>query len=395
MGASGTEVKTNWRAALVWAAAVTLMAAGWQWVTVRYNYGGDWSALFYTGAATPLPPGVAEEQIHRVHDGVGYDGQYYHLIAHDPAMRGPEKQFVDNPRLRWRRILLPALAFWAAGGDGERVDSAYSVVVLAFVFLGAYWLAEWAIGAGLHPAFALLFLAFPAVAVSLDRYTIDVALAALAIGFALAERDGWAPWKVAALLVVAPFARETGGVVIAAFALDAVLRRKWRTVAVAAAAAVPYAAWVWYVAARTAPDQTVFASWIPFAGLWQRTIHPIQDSTATSWLMTAAVLEYAAVWGVWVAVGLTAWLISKGKRDTVTLAAAVFAAVFVAFLGQEQAWSGVYSFGRTMSPLVIWVALAGLALRRWICLSPMALMLPRILWQLAPQWRGIVHGVLR
>ena len=380
----------------MWAALTASAALGWQALTVRYNYGGDWSALFYTGQSTAVPPEIAREDVYRVNDATGYDGQYYHMIAHDPLLRGETMRFLDNPRLRWRRILLPALAYGAAGGQSDRVDSAYGAVVLGCVFLGAFWMARWAVAWGRHPAWGLLFLAIPAVAVSLDRYTIDVALAALAVGFAA---EGGAcfslpVWRIWPILVLAPLARETGIILIAAYALDAALRREWRRVALAAACAVPSALWLAYVAQRTPADATVFASWVPFHGLMERTLQPIQESVATGWLVRAAILEYVGVRGMWVAVALAAVLLWKGKRDLTALAAALFVAVFVAFLGQPQAWSGVYSFGRTMSPLLIWLALAGLASGRWVFLTPLAMTAPRILFQLAPQWRGVWHGLL-
>jgi hypothetical protein len=70
----------------------------------------------------------------------------------------------------------------------------------------------------------------------------------------------------------------------------------------------------------------------------------------------------------------------------------MFAVAFVALLGQPQAWSGVYSFGRTLSPLLIWLGMEGLRSRSWTFLLPLGLMAPRLLFQLQPQWRGILLG---
>jgi len=378
------------RSTLLWAALAVALAAGWQALTVHYNYGGDWSALFDTGAYTAAPPEIAVEGTYRFADSQGYDGQYYHFVAHDPLLRRDTARYVDNPRLRWRRILLPALAFLAVGGAGDRVDSAYGVMVLAFVFLGAWWLGVWSVRAGRHAAWALAFLAVPAVAVSLDRYTVDVALAALAVGFAVHGAEDRS-WRMLVILALAPLARETGAILIAAYLLCAARRRDWRAVGLAAAAVLPYAAWLLYLAGRTAPDQTVWASWVPFAGLLARTLHPIQHSTATRWLREAAAFEYLGVLAMWLAVVLAGILLWKRKQNLVTVAAALFAAVFVAFLGQAEAWSGIYSFGRTMSPLLIWLGLAGLSTRAPQYLAPAALMLPRIVLQLEPQWKGITR----
>src|SRR5581483_5363375 len=103
----------------------------------------------------------------------------------------------------------PAAAYLLAGGDTERVDSAYLVATTLFVLLGVYWSALWCVRANVHPAWAAAYLLVPAVLVSLDRGTVDVSLAALCAGFAVyaASPPGVA---MAAVLLLAPFARETG-----------------------------------------------------------------------------------------------------------------------------------------------------------------------------------------
>ena len=41
----------------------------------------------------------------------GYDGQVYHLIAHDPWMRRGSAEAIVYPTFRYQRILVPALAW--------------------------------------------------------------------------------------------------------------------------------------------------------------------------------------------------------------------------------------------------------------------------------------------
>ena len=382
------------RASLLYALLAAGMALGWQALTVHFNYRGDWSALFDTGGYVAMPPDIERESVYRFPDSAGYDGQFYHVTAHDPLLAKADAQYLDNPRLRWRRILLPALAFLCAGGDRRRVDSAYEIVVLAFVFAGAYWLALWCRRAAVHPAYSLAFVLVPAVLVSLDRFTIDVALAALAIAFAVygAEERGW---RILLVLAAAPFARETGLIAIAAFAVYGVLLRDRRALWLSIAAAVPYSAWLWYVNAHTNADQSMWASRVPFLGIARRTLHPVVDAVNTQWLRTAALLDYVALLGIWAAALLAGLLVWRRKRDLVAIAAALFAAVFVVFLADPQSWSGAYSFGRTMSPLLIWLGLAGVARRSWLLLLPLAMVIPRIFFQLGPQWSRVLHGLLR
>ena len=112
------------RAPLIVAALSTGLVLLWQFLNVHYNYRDDWTALYDTGAFRRIPPAISNEQIYLFNGSPGYDGQFYHFIAHDPWMRHGTASYVDNPRLRWRRILVPALAWLAALGQPDYVDSA-------------------------------------------------------------------------------------------------------------------------------------------------------------------------------------------------------------------------------------------------------------------------------
>ena len=145
-----------------------LGATSWQVSNIAFLYAGNPTGLFYTGAKTPLPPALTGGHTRRVSDEVGYDGQFYHVIAHDPLNRRGFISYVDNPRLRWRRIGVPGLAALLAAGSDRMVDYIYIAIELAFVFLGTFWLSRFVEKRNLHPAWGLTFLLIPAVAVSLD-----------------------------------------------------------------------------------------------------------------------------------------------------------------------------------------------------------------------------------
>ncbi|MBP1600100.1 MAG: hypothetical protein H6Q06_251, partial [Acidobacteria bacterium] len=68
------------------AATALLLALAWQYLTVRFNYGTNWTALFHTGEATALPPSPENQSVYRFPGSLGYDGMYYRLIAHDPLL---------------------------------------------------------------------------------------------------------------------------------------------------------------------------------------------------------------------------------------------------------------------------------------------------------------------
>ena len=96
-------------------------------------------------------------------------------------------------------------------------------------------------------------------------------------------------------------ARETGVCLIVAFAVVQLRRRNWRGASLAAAAALPFCAWMLFLHSRTAPDYTVFASCIPLKGLVLRTLQPLQYATTSAWLRKAAALDYLAILGIWAA----------------------------------------------------------------------------------------------
>lgn len=363
----------------------------WQALTVHFNRQDDWSSLFHTGQFIAMPPAIEPEGTLRFRGEQGYDGQFYHFIAHDPWLHGDTKRFVDNPRLRWRRILVPGLAWLLALGQADYVDSTYTIVVLAFVFLGIFWLSEYCVTRGVHPAFGLMFLLVPAVLVSIDCFTVDVALAALCCGLAVygTERS----WRALTILALAPLARETGVVVIVAYVLFWAWRQDRRGVLIGLLGACPYLAWLAWLTRHTGPDHTPFASLRPFAGLWDRTLHPVQFPLTSDWLKHAAILDYVAVLGIWAAVILCVRLIWRRKVELLSVAAVLFTAIFVVFVNQPQAWSEAGAFARTMSPLLIWLALIGIAEGSWLYHLPLAMTCLRPLFQLGPQWHGILHGL--
>lgn len=347
----------------------------WQFAAVHRKFDDNWTAIYYTGEYVQTPPALGDEDVYRFRGSAGFDGQFYHFLAHDPWIRLGSERYVDNPRLRWRRILLPALAWMFALGQPEFVDSAYVGVMAGFVFLGAYWLTLYCARCGLAPWWGMAFALVPAVLISLDRGTVDVALAALCVGFALyAEQSR----LVYPLLALAPLARETGICLIAAFVAVEVRRRCWRRAAIGALMALPFAAWMLYLNAHTAADATVFASWMPLAGLVARTLHPAQYALSSAWLRKAAALDYLAVLGIWLALIL---VLVRPRMTMLRATGLAFAAVAI-FLAQPQAWGETYAFGRTLSPLLLFPALEGIAKRRWWTLVPLALVVPRVLYQI-------------
>ena len=162
-----------------------------QFATVRYNYGGNWTALFRIAPHLPVPEFLLSERLYMFQGTEGYDGQIYHLIAHDPWMTRGTAAAIDDAAFRYQRIFVPALAWTLALGRDQYVHAAYFAVILGFVFAGVFWLARLAESRGRHPAWGLAFLAVPATITSLDRMTADIALAAFCVGYVLYAGSAW------------------------------------------------------------------------------------------------------------------------------------------------------------------------------------------------------------
>jgi hypothetical protein len=282
--------------------------------------------------------------------------------------------------LRWRRILIPGAASLLSLGHPRFIDPAFFTVILAFVFLGTYWFSQYCCCYGLHPAWGLLFMCVPAVAISIDRMTVDIALAALCAGFALYAAKN-AVWQLYFVLLLAPLARETGAALIAAFCMRLMIERQWARALRFSTAAAPFVIWMLFIVGRTGPDFTRWVSAMPLRGLLARTLHAVPYAVTSRGLALAGALDYLALLGVWLALAFAIramWTRSAGPLD---IAIYIFAA-FMAFLSEPDIWAQAYGFARTQSPLLMCIALQGLRSRSWQALAPMCLAAPRIAFEM-------------
>ncbi len=374
--------------------AAVLLAFAWQWLTVRYTYQGNWTGLFCTGAAQRIPPRtLLPENVHAEPNSAGFDGQFYHYIAHDPLLKTGLASYVDSPRLRYRRILIPGLAYLFAAGRQQAIDPAYFAVVLAFVFLGAWWLSRFAVRGGRHPAWGLLFLLIPATLAGIDRMVVDIALLALWAGYAVyASEERRAP--VFVLLALAPLARETGFAMIAIHGLWALWHRQFRLAMASCAAALPCLAWYAYLYRSIGPDANQWVALSP-SGLLDALIHPYPYpwSAAVNAMVTG--LDYLSAAGAVAGVALLLRLRGLRSGAPVPLAAAVQGALgaFLVLSGSRDLWVHVYGYARVMSPVFLLLLLSALAGRGWVNLVPFAMVLPRMAIEFSgDSWR-IVRGL--
>jgi hypothetical protein len=308
----------------------------------------------------------------------------YHLIAHDPWMRKGSREAIAGAPFRYQRIFVPALAWTIALGQDRWIDRAYYAVILGFAFLGVHWLALIAARASLSPAWGLAFVLAPATVVSIDRMTVDIALAALVCGFALYV--GRAPvWRVAVLLACAALTRETALPIVAGYAVYLVTRKQFRAAVLIAASTLPAAAWFVYVGGMESSPVISYATWVPFAGFIERVVHPSSYSGAAWKTVIAMACDYLALAAVAItlALGVRLALARKWEPQTAAVYGLAIAAIFI---GSRGVWEEADAFGRVLTPLLVLTALQFVDRRPWLAFAPMVMMdapIALTLWQQA------------
>lgn len=366
----------------------------WQALTVHYSFGGNWTALFCTGTSSKPPLALMQsEKIYLFQNSSGYDGQLYHYVAHDPFFARGFSNSIDTPRLRYHRILVPGLAFLLALGQDRAIDAAYIFVVTGFIFLGAYWLSRIAVSQGYSAALGLLFGAVPAVLISIDRLTVDVALAACCAGFALYAQEQ-SRYKLYAVLVTAALARETGLLLVAAYAIYLLGKRQFQQAIVFSTAAVPAGCWYIFVQLHTTSGNPGFISLALFEGLIHRVLnpYPYPYSFPANIVAIASSLDLLALAGI---AGALGWALYRGSRRAwtpVTVAIYLFAILTIT-LSRGDAWTEIYAFGRTLTPLVLLSALDGLTVGSVIPALAMLALDPRIGLQVGEQILNVARGI--
>lgn len=349
------------RVALVAALLVLL----WQALTVHYNYRGNWTALFRTGSLVPVPPQLAPST-YIFQGSIGYDGQFYRYVARDPSPTGKYAEYVDDPRRRFQRILLPALAHLTGYSD-----SALIALVSLFSGLGVYWTARYLASNGVRAEWGLLFLFMPATLTSVDRILLDGALLALFAGFVLyVEEERWRALLL--VCIAAPLVRDTGMILPASVVVQMLWKRDWRKAALFAASTVPSLAWWGYVASVTPPTSTVSVFGWPLVGIVLRLFSPRSVPDA----LTQAILRLTdglALLGLLAAFYLGVRELAALRTKAAQVAVSSFLALGLVLTG-TSILTDPYSFSRPVSPLLLTLTIAALCGRsRWNLFPPAAM----------------------
>jgi hypothetical protein len=376
-----------------------LAVLSWQALTIHFNFQDNWTALFVTGEHFTVPPSLAAEHVWQAPKSDGWDGQFYHFIAHDPFLTGGMVRYTEAARLRYRRILIPAAAFLLATGQAGAIDWAYRLVILLFFVLGTCWTARLAKQYGRNPAWGLLFFFLPAAVASASRMAVDVGLCALVAAFVLYSGERRDSRKLYAVLVLAGLVRDTGLLLTAAYCLwvlagkEQPLRKRVARAAVFGSAALPTLAWYLYVYSRTPPYPGGASLSIPLSGLIDRFIHLIPYPFAPWFNLIIRSLDRLALMGI-----LLAFVLATTRHITERLKRpSGYAAILFVLLGlllwHPGDWLDAIDYGRILSPLLFLLALEALETGSWLALAPLGMELPRFGLQMGSQAWGIIKGI--
>ncbi len=151
-------------------------------------------------------------------------------------------------------------------------------------------------------------------------------------------------------------------------------------------------AWYCYLKVKI-PGHSLGMSLMPFAGVFRAILHPWTYPAGTQFVTAVRVADYLALAGMLLAFGLTLIWFARRPDDPSLMAAMLFTAMAL-LMNYPDPWPNVYHYGRGYTPVL--VCLAGIAAqyrKPWL-LAPVAMMLPRIAIQLAPQALGIFRWIV-
>ncbi len=161
------------------------------------------------GGDRARPPFVFDEGYPLEQGGFGTDGQQYLFIAHDPLLqRGDMVPFIDAPRYRYGRILLPGLAATVCAGNSRCIPRAILGFNLVFAAGIGALLAALVLARKKSVRFAMLLATGGGLVCATDIAGVEVA----AQFFGLLGLFAWTRerrWLAALALTAAALARET------------------------------------------------------------------------------------------------------------------------------------------------------------------------------------------
>ena len=377
----------------LWVAiACAAIVLAWQYLTVTYNYDGNWTGLFCTGERSPIPPAL-NAGTWRFAGSNGYDGQFYRYAAHDPLFLEGYRRYFDDSRLRYRRVLLPLLAYGLVWGRDSLIDAAYIGLILLSVALGVYWTGRWFARRGRHPAWGAVFLLVPATLTSIDRMLLDGPLVALFAGFAFYVETGSTP-RLWAILAIAPLVKETGAFLIAGQCLWELLQRRVRRAILFSLAGAPWLAWLGFVTVHTPPSYAWHIIQRPIIGHFERLLRASRYPLPRWQEAVMQTVDVLAMLGLLASCVIALWWMRRKGFGPVGVSTVFFVALALA-VGNTDHLTDAYGYARPIAPMLWFVMVNGIAESRWLLASPPVAMSMQIGFYFLHQAIMIVKALAR
>ena len=275
-----------------------------------------------------------------------------------------------------------------AAGHPEWIDGAYVAVVWFFVALGVYWCSRHFLLHRLSPAWGLLFLLVPATLTSTDRMVVDGPLTALFAGFLFyVETSSWR--KAYWIAMLALLTRETGVLLIAGLVLHSLLKKQYRCAILSSTAALPAFAWYVFVWRHAKPGALPDVLVWPLLGIVRR-MFTVREFAGPVWKeLIFQTVDLLSVLGLLLSIILALWWISKQPLNPAGITVGLFC-VLGLVLGSPSHLTEAFGFARPVSPLLLFVLLAGVRKRAWpALLAPLSMTLSVGLFFVTPAWRII------
>jgi hypothetical protein len=299
------------------------------------------------------------EQV-RVDPGVGYDGQWFFYLAHDPLLRAPDPEsFLDLPAYRYARILYPTLAWALALGQPSALPWSLLAVNLMAVVGGSAACFDLLRQLRGNRWLTLAYAFSPPILIGVTAMLAEpTSFALVAAGLALAVRGRHRPAGVA--LALAVLAREPSLLVPLGLGLYALARLDWRRGAAylaPLAAPVGWHVWIWLKLGAFPSAQSPTNFGVPFGGAFYRFgllvgWHPPMLGEPVPSNSVAAEAAIIAVSVAIMAVGLTKVL---QRRDA--FAWLLWLQAGLALGTGPLVWADLYSYGRVLGLLYFMYAL--------------------------------------
>lgn len=329
-------------------------------VLVQGRFGGDLRGVARFGWKFPLPPALRTvPQLSRV----GYDGQFYAVLASDPLLRNRMTiRALDNPGYRSTRVFVPLLAWASTGGSPRFGPYAYVLWCWILGLAGPVLLLLWLRTSRWRLLWFAALSVNAGLVVSILRATPDAAALTLVLAaLFLAERR--APLGLTtAGGALAMLVRETSVLAVPGLAWPELRAKRWaRAIVLVAVPAAALGSWRLYVRAIT--HRGAGSAWtnfgLPFGWVPEK-IRRLMDAglghAKVEWIGLAWVLLLVAAAG--------SYLVWRRRPTPVLMTFVLFSAL--AAVLNIRVYSEVNAYARVLIGLPFLAAiLANDEKRRW------------------------------